>query len=635
MSRDCRLNLSQVRVSPMPLAIAAGLAFGVLTGVACAQSSQPASTTTSESATAPVAEEKARIALIEIEEAPTEKPSDLSWLFADAEVPTLLDYVGAIQEAGEDDGITAIVIRLKDASLTASQVEEISAAIQTARKGGKKVHLFADTYGNTEFMLGAACDEVIAQDGGAVSFPGIYMEEMFLADTLKWAGLEASYVQVGDYKGASEQMARNSPSPQWSQNIDQLLDSMYANLRKPILSGRGLDNAKLDGAMEKLWLADSADAKEAGLVNSVIDLPALGSHLKAQYGKPIRWERPMAQEEQSLDMSNPFAMLSKLSSQPKYTPEGDTIAVVHIDGTIVDGESGGGGLMGGGSSVGSRTIRNTFETLIGEKDIKGVVLRIDSPGGSATASEIMWQGVQRYKKETGKPVWVSVGGMAASGGYYLAVSGDKVYVNPSSIVGSIGVVGGKVSLDGLYDKFKVNVVGRGRGPRAEMFASAKAWGKKESAEVRSKMTDTYNLFTKRVVAGRSGIDLATTAEGRLFTGDKAIGNKMADAIGGLEVCITDMADQLQLEDFEVMHYPEPRPIGEVVKDMLGGFGVQAPLGHASANTMSPARAQLNAFASEVLGVKAWGQVAPSFNAMLQLRDEPVVLVSPTVLIQKR
>src|SRR5690606_7120002 len=132
--------------------------------------------------------------------------------------------------------------------------------------------------------------------------------------------------------------------------------------------------------------------------------------------------------------------------------------------------------------------------------IKGVIIRINSPGGSATASEVIWRGVQRVAAK--KPVWVSVGSMAASGGYYIAVAGDKIYVTPSGIVGSIGVVGGKISMGGLYDLLHVNVVERARGPRADLFSSSQPWTDQQRAFVRDKMAETYDLFTRRVAQGR-------------------------------------------------------------------------------------------------------------------------------------
>ena len=541
-----------------------------------------------------------------------------------------------MRRVADDDDFAGLVIRLKDAALGPTHVEELGAALKRVRYADKKVHVFSDAYGMTDVMLGSYADEVIAQDGGPVSLPGLHMEEMFLADTLAWAGLKADMVQVGDYKGASEQMARNTPSPEWDQNINGLLDSMYANIRAPIQAGRGMTGEQLDTAMREAWLADASDAKNLRLIDTVLDLTGLTEHLKTSYGKDIVWASDLLAtqgESEGLDTSNPFGLLARLGQAPDWTPENDTIAVVHISGPIMDGESSsGGGLMGGGASTGSRTIRNALEDIRKEDLIKGVVVRIDSPGGSATASEIIWQGVRRLSET--KPVWVSIGGMAASGGYYIAVSGDRVYVNPSSIVGSIGVVGGKITMEELYKTLKVNVVGRSRGPMADIFASNTAWSDTDRAAVRAKMTQTYDLFTKRVTAGREGIELSKTAAGRLFTGDKAIALHMADKVGGLDVCIHDLAKEVGLaEDFDVMHFPAPRPFGEVIQEAIGGF-VQAPQLGSAAPTAGPLGMGAMGLVREVMGDSAYRQIEDDMRAFMLLRDNRVLLLSPRAMIFK-
>ncbi len=574
--------------------------------------------------------EKTRVGRIDLEGKLLEQLPELSFIMGGSKEHTLRGVVTAIKEAANDGDIDALMIRLKDAEIGSTQIQELAEAIKEFKASGKKVHVFSDAYGPTDLMLGAHADEVIAQAGSGVSMPGMYMEEMFLADTLAWAGVKADFVQVGDYKGASEALARNSPSPQWDQNINQLLDSLYANMRAPILQGRKMSDAKLDSAMNDLWMADADNAKKLGVIDSVIDLPTIPQHLRSQYDKPIAWDANVLPEHQStMDMSNPFALLGMLSKKPDYSTNGPTIAVVHINGPIIDGEStGGGGFMGGGPSVGSRTIRNTIEDLIKNDDIKGVVIRINSPGGSATASEVIWQGFKRLAEK--KPVWTSVGTMAASGGYYIAVSGEKIYANPSSIVGSIGVVGGKMTLKDLYGKFKVNVVGRGRGPKATMFASDVPWSEKDIADVRKKMTETYELFTSRVTEGRKGIELSTTAEGRLFTGDKAVNLKMVDKVGGLDVALNDLAESLSLADFDVKDYPAPRSFEEVIKESLGGM-VHAPniAGHSPLS-----HGQMFSLVREIIGEKAFAQIEPQLNGMMQMREGKILLMSPSALVFK-
>ncbi|MFO0833832.1 MAG: S49 family peptidase [Phycisphaerales bacterium] len=565
-----------------------------------------------------------RVVTLDVEGAMPERPGAMDWLMEGDAEPTLREVINALHDAATSDKIDAILVRLKDPELKISQIEELGAAIGRVRAAGKKVIVFGEAYGNAELLLGSYADRVIAQSGGPLSMPGLYMEEMFLADTLAWAGLKADMVQVGDYKGASEQMGRAAPSPQWDQNINQLLDTQYANLREQMKRGRKMSDQQLDAAMESSWMTDAQQASKLGLVDSVVDLPNLSDALAKQLGGTIAWSGGLIKRPASeMSMDNPFAIFQKLSQKPKTSPDGQAIAILHIDGVIVDGDSSSGGLFGGESNVGSRTIRNAIEDILEDDNFKGCIVRIDSPGGSATASEVMWQGLRRLAAK--KPVWVSVGSMAASGGYYCAVAGDKIYVNPSSIVGSIGVVGGKIAMQGLYEKLKVNVVTRSRGPRAAMFRSTAPWSPEELELVRGKMRETYDLFTSRVTAGRKGIELAKTAEGRLFSGSVAVGMKMADKVGGLSDAIADMADSLSMTDYEVMDLPGPKPLEEVIRDAMKGFASAPVRGNAA---MEP----VAAMAREIVGPHAWPALRDGMNAMMLLREQPVILMTPSVIV---
>ncbi len=575
---------------------------------------------------AAAAKDTSRIARLDIEGAISERPGELDWLFPDPDKRTIRDLIDAFDSMAADNTVDGVLIRLKDARLGQTQIEEIGAAMKRARNAGKKIHVFAENYGPGELLLGSYADVMIGQDGAGVSLPGLHMEEMFLADTLKWAGMQADFVQVGDYKGASEALMNSEPSKAWDENISQLLDSIYGNMQTTLMQGRDLTADELNQIMERAWMTTTDEAAEMGLIDHAIDLPNIEAQLKEYYGADgIRWDGRFSKAKKSeLDMSNPFAMFSLFTKQPDRKPKRDTIAVVHIDGAIVDGDSTPAGMFGEGS-VGSRTIRKALEEIRDEDKIKGVVIRINSPGGSATASEVIWQGVRRVAEE--KPVWVSVGSMAASGGYYIAVGGDKIYVNPSSIVGSIGVVGGKIAMDGLYDKLKINVVERSRGPRAGIFRSTSPWSEQERSLIRDKMSETYDLFTKRVTMGRDGIDLSKTAEGRLFTGDKALGLKMADAVGSVDTAIDDLAKDRGLTEFDVMDYPGPKSLEEVLQEAFGGFAA-AKTGAAGPGVL----ADLAAGARVILGEETWAQLQPAMAGLMQMRKEPVILMSPRVLI---
>ncbi len=555
----------------------------------------------------------------------------------------VLELVDAIRNVATDPGVHGLVIQLKSPELDGAVVEELGDAIKRVRAAGKKVQVFSYLYGPSELALASYADEAMIQTGGAVSLPGVHMEEMFFADLFAWGGVKPDFVQIGDYKGASEAMMNARPSPQWEQNISGLLDALYDTSRERLKAGRKLSDAKLDEAMKACFDADAATAKSAGLIDTDIDRLDLEAQAEKVWGADFDWTEDLSDtirnqgkpDFEKMGLFEAFGEVMKLLKQddtPRTTR--DTVAVLHIDAEIVDGESGSGGGLMGSDAVGSETVRQALADIEDDDNVKGLVVRVDSPGGSAVASEIMWQGIRRVAAK--KPVFTSVGGMAASGGYYVAVAGDRIFVDPSSIVGSIGVVGGKLAMGGLYDKLHINVVERSRGPLGGIEGSIKPWTDSERDLIRAKMNETYTLFTQRVSAGRKGIDLKTTAEGRLFTGTQAITNNMADEIGGLATAVDKMSEKLGLAEgsYDVVDYPEPMTIGEAIRGSIGGGLIRAPGVSAGANTPSLAAGVIGSALKEVLGDRAWRQVRSQVRALMQLRKSPVVLAAPRVIFLK-
>jgi len=561
------------------------------------------------------------VAMLEIEGDPPTGAAGMA-LFG-APVPSVTDYIDALTDAAEDDDIDGIIVRLKDAVLTTTDIAEIGQAMDAFRENGKDLYMFAEGYSTAELLIGCHADHVMIQQGGGVMLPGLYMEEMFLADTLSWLGVEADYVQIGDYKGANEMYENAAPSEAWEQNISGLLDAMYADMRGTLKSGRGLNDAALDSAMEQAWMASGETGIDVGLIDAEVDLADLLDHVEQQAisagwsGEDFVYTGNLLEENGiAMDMSNPFVLLSQLFEPVQRKTSGPTIAVLHIDGTIMDGDSSAGGPLSS-ASVGSRTIRNAIKQIGKDENIEGVVVRIDSPGGSAIASEVIWQGLHRLSET--KPVWVSVGSMAASGGYYIAVGGDKIYVNESSIVGSIGVVGGKLSFGKVIERAQVNIVPRSRGPRAGMFAAMSGWDAEQTALVREKMAETYDLFTGRVSEGRPGINLSQTAEGRLFLGQRAVELNMADAVGTLSDTIEGLASELDLFQYDLMEYPEPPSFEDMIGQALGGF-ISAPIASEKLGMLR-----------ELLGERRFGVLRDAWTMTRMLKTEPVLMTAPRVL----
>ncbi len=566
---------------------------------------------------------QSKVGWVEIEGAPLEKPAPFAAFAADAP-KTLREVVQIFESAADRDDLSALVIRLREPTMNTAQVEELGSAIESVKRSGKKVYLFTEIYGPNEILLGAYADEALVQKGGAVSLPGLYMEEMFLADTLSMFGVKADFVQVGKYKGASEPMGRSEPSDAWDQNISGLLDGMYGAMRSIIKKGRGFTDAELDRVMEEAWLMSPEDAVKADLVDASLDRLELEGYLERKLGG-LEFAFDLGPEEKAaVDMSNPFALMQALTEPAARPITRDTLALVHIDGAIVDGESAEGGLFGQ-TSVGSLTIREALAEIEENDLIRGVVVRIDSPGGSAIASESIWLGLRRVAEQ--KPVWVSVGSMAASGGYYIAVAGDRIYVNPSSVVGSIGVVGGKYTMGGLYNSIRANVVPRVRGPRAGLFSTVDRWDDRERELIRGRMKETYELFVSRVRQGRKSIDISETAEGRLFAGRRAVELRMADRVGGLNHAVTDMAASLGLREgrYDVLSFPRPKSLAEALENLFGGFGMARAGGGSALQDAAEAL-------KEIVGPRAWPGVRDSLSAMWQLREEPVLLTMPRALI---
>lgn len=562
-----------------------------------------------------------RVAWIEIEGELRDRPDPFAWLSGENASPSLRDIVNAIDRAAADESVRGIVLRLYEPALGLTQVEEIGAALLRAEAAGRTTRVFADNFERVEVTLGAYANQSLVQAGGSVTLPGLQSEEMYLADALRWIGLEPDYVQVGAYKGAADQIAQAGPSEAWSSNIERLLDELYGAMRTSLRQGLGLSEAELDRAMSEAFLASGEHGAALGLIDGEVDAMELDLVVAEEHGEDFEWADDLVRVTGSrrIDPSNPLLLFQALMRPPSHEPRRDTIAVLHIDGAIVDGDSAPGGLLGEGE-VGARTLRETMLELEEQDRVKGVVLRINSPGGSATASESIWQGLRALASV--KPVWVSVGDMAASGGYYCAVAGDRIYVNPSSIVGSIGVVGGKVALDGAMEKLRINAVTRTRGPRAGLLSVMRPWTEEEREFVRGRMTETYELFTDRVRAGRPEAEMREVGEGRLFAGAHAVELGMADEIGGLAEAIAALAAELGLEKggYDVMDYPGPGTLDEFLSRMFDALpmaGVRAEAGAEALRAM--------------VGDDAWPGVRRALRTMALLRDERVLLVSPRVL----
>jgi len=316
-------------------------------------------------------------------------------------------------------------------------------------------------------------------------------------------------------------------------------------------------------------------------------------------------------------LSNPFALLGALTKKPAVSTK-PAVALVFADGVIVDGD--GGASLTEGSTIGSDEIRRSMRDIAADNNIKCVVIRINSPGGSAVASEAMWQAVRRVGKT--KPVIISVGNMAASGGYYLASAGERIFADPSAIVGSIGVVGGKFVTKDLYDKLGISTQTFSRGKNSGMFSNETEFTEQQRKMVQGWMTETYDQFTDRVMTTRGGKirNIDDVAQGRVFIAEQAKELGLVDDIGGLDSAILYAASmaELKTDSYEVRTVPAPRSILDLIRT-------------SGLSTASPIRPSIQISETSILKAmpkELRSMVGEQLEILRLLQERPVVLAAP-------
>ena len=564
-----------------------------------------------------------------------EGPVREAWITEDEAGPSLRSVINQIETVKQGDHYLGLVVYLDMPALTATQTDAIYLALKDLRDSGKTVVTFAQAYSTSDYILASAGDIIALQNKGMVELSGMHIEEMYMMGLMEKIGIQPNFIQVGKYKGAAEQMTRKGPSKEWSQNMDGLLDGMYNTLVQRIADGRGVSVEKVEKMMEQSWTLDDRGLIKAGIVDRLCGRD-LVEVTETEFGDEFVWDTDMGQVAGVNPMAqamaaNPMMMLAALMQDPVTETTGPTILVIHANGAIVSGDSefGGGGLMGGGETIGSRTIDEGLDDALYDDNVKGVVLRLDSPGGSALASEVMWQAIRAFGEE--KPIVCSVGSMAASGGYYIASACDEILIEPRSIVGSIGVVAGKLNMAGLYDLVGISVHTRSRGPNASLLSSVDNFTEEETQKLTASMELVYQQFRDRVATGRGARlkDLDAVDEGMLFTGEQAVKSGMADSLGGVEDAIALVAKKAEMDegDYAVMELPHPVSLATYLEGMLGGGGL--PFG-----LSSPEHAATLAAARKLVGDDAWKQITRSIHGITLLRDEQVLLLMPQPVIVK-
>lgn len=485
----------------------------------------------------------------------------------------LRELLERLDAAAKDDKLSGVVLRLREPDIGLAKVDELRAAVARVRKTGKKVFADVHSAGTKDYQVACACDQIIMPESGTLMITGMQAQVIFFKGLLDKLGIQADFVQMGDFKGASEPMTRTSMSPEFRAQYETVINDYFEQMVERIAADRKIDAAQVKKLIDT-GIFSAQQAKEAGLIDRVAYEDQWRDELKKELGADeLAVERDYGRKknDEAAGMAGMMKMLMGSAQQAARSSKADKIAVIYIVGAIMTGESS--TSLFGGETVGSDTIVRALRQVEDDPKVKGIVLRVDSPGGSALASDLIW----RETVNTKKPLVVSMGDVAASGGYYVSMGAKKIFIEPGSLTGSIGVVGGKLALRGLFDKIGVSTETISRGKVSGVMSMTDPFSLEERDAWKRMMKVTYDQFTQKAAAGRKMevSKLEGLAQGRVFTGRMAVANGLADQLGTLEDAMAEvrtMAGVKPEDKLETLVLPKPRGL---LESLFGGSQIEA------------------------------------------------------------
>lgn len=498
--------------------------------------------------------------------------------FSDQPRYDLRDVKQALQKAAADSRIDAVLLQAHGVNAPWGVLQEIRDALQTYKASGKPLLASSGAYYSSErdYFLNSVADSVFAAPEGFFEFNGFATELAFFQEALDKLDVEVEVVRAGAYKSAVEPFLRDDLSPENREQLNALLDTTNSVFMRTVAASREQSPDALQRLAAEAATLTARDALEADLIDALLFDDEVLDAMKTQLGAPSTADLP------TISMRD-YRRVSPSSAGLEQGNEGE-IAVVYAEGQIVPGDTE--DMFGSSPMLGSETFARAMEDARTTDRTDAVVVRINSPGGSASASDAMWRAIQRTVQE--KPVIVSMGGTAASGGYWMATAADSIVADPLTVTGSIGVFGVFLNARGLFEnKLGVTFDGVQTSPYADMFTGVSEFSDEERALLERFIDDTYEAFLEKVAAGRdlSVDEVAAIAQGRVWSGAAAHEVGLVDALGGLETAIAMAAERAGLDEGTYRTRTLPRP-KTVVERLNEAFSAQATAAW-EAFTLSP------------------------------------------------
>lgn len=430
---------------------------------------------------------------------------------------TLLEALLILDACGRDSGVEGVSLVL-DAPLPGwSAALSLRRALVKLRERGVPVVAYAEQLDGASLLVASAATRLWMPETGQVHLVGVRAEGFYLGEILSRLDVVPEVVRVGSHKSAGEMFTRDGMSPESREQLEDLVDDLYDALAEGIAQGRGISRERVDALIDRGPYTAAAACRE-GLIDDCVYPDEIDGKLRELCA--LRGLGAASSPPQRIDAR----VYRALRADPSSTDAGPSLAYLVAQGGIHRG--------GGGRGIGSDPMAQMLETLRCDPEICGVALRIDSPGGDALASDLLWRSIERLRRE--KPVVASMGEVAASGGYYLASAADTIYAENASVTGSIGVIGGKLNLEGLYKRLGIGRDAVERGAHAGLLSETRAFSPSERHAVREEMEALYAAFLDKVARGRGlAVDAVhQVAQGRVWSGSRARRIGLVDAEGG-------------------------------------------------------------------------------------------------------
>ncbi len=486
--------------------------------------------------------------------------------------------LGLIEKAGNDPDLAGVILEVNGPAVGFAKVLELNRELRRVKKKGKKLYVHAEGLDGITLMLGSMAHRVSIPESGWVLMPGLSAETMYFRELFDILGIRFDVTHVGAFKSAYENFAKEEMSDELRTVLGSILDEYWSTMVGLIADGRGIPRSAVEKAIND-GFQTARDAKRIGLVDAVEYEDEFKSWLKDQHpGKKIKVLSKYGDaNEAELNLDNPFAVFTQIaqmmnSTNKKTKSKDPKIALVYAVGQIATGKSQIDPFSGQSSVMGSDTMVAALRKATDDDTVKAIVMRVDSPGGSGLASDLIWREVIRAKKK-GKPVIVSMSDVAGSGGYYIAMAADTIVAEPTTLTGSIGVVSMFLDFSRVVQRLGVNIETIRRGRSAGLFSPYT----RKDADVKRRfaglMQDFYKDFVTKVADGRGRAydEMERVARGRVWTGRQAKDIGLVDELGGLDRAMAIAREKAGLsDDVEVLELPEPRNFLEVMSEMFGG-----------------------------------------------------------------